>query len=63
MDQYKSSLGVSAAEYANKKTDEFRKSFFSNSQSGSNTHSNPDKARNLSTSDDALSQDDQLKKK
>lgn len=31
MDQYKPSLGVSAAEFANKKTDEFRSSFFSNS--------------------------------
>jgi hypothetical protein len=46
-----------------KKTDEFKRSFFSNTQSGSNTHSNPDQGanfnqRNLSTSgDDVLSQE------
>ena len=42
MDQYKITFGISAAEFALKKTDEFKRSFFSNTQSGSNTHSNPD---------------------
>ena len=63
MDEYKISLGISAAEFALKKADEFKRSFFSNTQSGSNTHSNPDQGgnlnqRNLSTSgDDVLSQE------
>jgi hypothetical protein len=30
MDQYKISLGISAAEFALKKADEFKRSFFSN---------------------------------
>ena len=42
MDQYKISFGVSAADYAKKKADEHKRSFFSNTQSGSNTLSNPD---------------------
>lgn len=63
MDQYKITFGISASEFALKKADEFKRSFFSNTQSGSNTHSNPDQGgnlganqRNLSTSgDDVLS--------
>ena len=63
MDQYKITFGISAAEFALKKSDEFKRSFFSNTQSGSNTLSNPDQGgnmnqRNLSTSgDDVLSQE------
>ncbi len=34
IDQYKINMGISASEYAIKKTNEFRSSFFSNSQSG-----------------------------
>lgn len=40
IDQYKISMGVSAEEYATKKANDFKSSFFSSpSQSGSQTHS------------------------
>ena len=37
IDQYKITMNISAEEYATKKANEFRSSFFSNSQSGSKT--------------------------
>lgn len=48
IDQYKLSMGISASEFALKKANEFRSSFFSNSQSGG-SQSNPDAGKYASS--------------
>lgn len=51
IDQYKIAMGISAQEFASKKANEFRSSFFSSQQSGSQTQSGENNVPRLASSE------------